>query len=75
MDDSKYATYFEIWVRRRPAAHADSGTDSVIDDVRELCFHGTKQSTPRSRRDCCAVKDGIEDARSGGMMCEREQFL
>jgi len=69
-DDSDYATYrtTEIRVRRRPAAHADSGTDTVIDNFRELCFLGTKQSTPGSRQNCWVVSDGVEDAQSGGMV-------
>jgi hypothetical protein len=70
----KYASYLEIRVRRRPAARANSGTDAIVDNVRELCFHGTEQSTPRSRRNCWAVNDGVEDVRSGGMPCEREQL-
>jgi len=58
--------------RCRPAAHANSGTDTVIENVRELCFHGTVQSTPRSRWNCWAVNDGVKDAQSGGMVYECE---
>ena len=42
MHNQEFATYFEIWVSRGPAARADSGTDAVVDNVRELCFHGTE---------------------------------
>lgn len=37
-----HVTYLEIRVSRRPAARGDSHTDAVIDNVRELGFHGTE---------------------------------
>jgi hypothetical protein len=44
--NQKYATYLEIRVRHGPAARADSGTDAIVDNFHELCFHGAEQSTP-----------------------------
>jgi hypothetical protein len=37
------ATHFEIRIRRRPTASANSGTDAVVDDVRELRLRGPEQ--------------------------------
>jgi hypothetical protein len=68
-------THLEIRVRGRPAARADSGTDAVIDDVRELRFHGAEQGAAGARRNGWAVDDGVEDARSCGVVSEREQTL
>src|SRR6266852_1988909 len=44
LNDSKYTTNFEIRVRCHLAVHANSGTDTVIDNVHEIWFHDTEQS-------------------------------